>query len=91
MSLTRRKWEPVSPCDEYAEIGDNSICETPSWIYYYNATRKVLRRYGVLKNEGRYQEINYRHRPDGGAVGLAQRLSTLFSGKRHYFLIDEQL
>lgn len=58
-------WRQVPHGDEYAEVGDTHVVDAPSGAYYYNASRKVVRRY---KDDFSYAEIRVRSRPAAGQL-----------------------
>lgn len=72
------EWRKVATDDEYAASGDTHYVSGRNWLWYWNAERKVLRRYG---NYGEYDEVPYRHRPDPHDGNLSRVLSAIFRRK----------
>jgi len=73
-------WKEVVRNDEYAEPGDTHWVQGRDWLYYWNARRKTIRRYGVKTSV--YEEVPYRSMPWPYHGSVVRTLTEIFSSKR---------
>ena len=82
-------WREVGERDEYSEPGDVSVLATRDWLYFWNESKKTVRRYGLQ----RFQEVAARKRPEAtpSVPSLSSSLSLLFWRKNRagQMLADE--